>query len=282
MMNRRRFLSLTSSGLSATMIGPGMWITEYPEKKKQKIDFRPYRQGQTLVPVHQIVIDGGFYIHTFYDVCPWSPGGRYLVLTRLPYQEKKPRWGDAAEVCVIDLKKNTLRTVYETKAWAFQLGTNAQWNHHSDRYLYTNDIIGGEAVCVRIDLDSGEIRAYKGPKYDISPDGRMAAGPNLHYVNATQYGYSLPDSVGNAPNFLSKDQMDSEGLWITDLENNRKKMVASLNDFYRHAVPADRELYKDGTYYLFHTKYNSKSNRIMQVFRCLFDDGDRHASLFTL
>lgn len=281
-MKRRNFLSVTSAGFGAIMITPGVWISEFSIQNEKKIDFKPYRKRKTLVPITRVTPDDGYFVHTFYDECPWSPNGRYLALTKLPYQKMKPKWGDIAEICIINIEKQTIRTVYQTKAWSFQLGANVQWSDVSDRFIYTNDIIDGQAVCVRIDLESGEVLAYKGPKYDIAPNGNWIAGPDLNYVNITQYGYAISDPPNGIPNQLKKKQMDSEGLWITNLESNKKELLASMNDFYRKAIPEDQQFYKDGTYYLFHTKYNSKSNRIMQVFRCLFNGKGRNASLFTL
>lgn len=281
-MKRRNFLSRTSAGLGAIMITPNLWMSNFFDQHEKEIDFNPYRKGKTLVPVTRITPDDGFYVHTFYDECPWSPNGKYLALTKLPYQQAKPRWGDIAEICIINLEKQTIKTVYRTKAWSFQLGANVQWSDVSDRYLYTNDIIDGVAVCVRIDLESTEVVSFCGPKYDITSDGKWIAGPDLNYVNITQYGYAIPDPISGIPNQFKKDQMDTEGLWITNLEANKKTLLASMNDFYRNAIPEDQKFYKDGIYYLFHTKYNKDNSRIMQVFRCLFNGEGRSASLFTL
>ncbi|KKL61684.1 hypothetical protein LCGC14_2192860, partial [marine sediment metagenome] len=30
------------------------------------------------------------YMHTYYDVCPWSPSGRYLACLRLPFEDREP------------------------------------------------------------------------------------------------------------------------------------------------------------------------------------------------
>jgi hypothetical protein len=280
-MNRRNFCK-TSAGFCAFLITPHTWLTSYSFSKERALDFNSYRKGETLVPITKVTPDDGFYLHTFYDECPWSPSGKFLALTKFPYQQKKPKWGDIAEICIINVEKQTIRTIYQTKAWSFQLGANVQWSNISDRYVYTNDIIDGQAVCVRIDLEKGENIAYSGPKYDIAPNGKYIAGPNLNYINITQYGYAIPDPENGIPNQLQKSQMDSEGLWVTNLESNKKELLASLNDFYRNAVPADQQFYRDGIYYLFHTKFNSQGNRIMQVFRCLFNGQGRNASLFTL
>ena len=279
MINRRDFIK-TSAGFLALAAGPD-WEIVNPASKPRSFDFKTYRPGKTLAPVTQVTPEDGYYIHSFYDTCPWSPDGKLLAVTKLPYQGKKPVRGDVAEVCVVDLEAQTIRSAYKTRCWSFQTGANAQWDAHSSRYLYTNDLIGDQAVAVRIDLETGQTKAFVGPKYDIAPNGKMIAGPNLDFVNITQYGYTLPDPPSGKPNQLRKDQMDLEGLWLTDLESDRKKLLVSLKNFYQHAVPEDQEFYKDGTYYCFHTKFNSQSNRIMQVFRCLFGGNGRHASLFT-
>lgn len=281
-MNRRKFIKMTSAGSLALAAGPAAWSIQLPYWEEHPCPFEPYRKGRTMVPVVKVTPDDGYYIHTFYDECPWSPDGRYLLVTRLPYQKKKPRWGDTAEICLIDLSGQTIRKIYETRAWSFQLGANAQWSDVSSRYVYINDLINNVPVCVRIDITSGKILAYAGPKYDISPNGQWVAGPNLNYVNITQYGYSLPDPPSGIPHQLKKSQMDTEGLWLTDLQTNEKKLLASMNDLYRQCIPEDQNFYKDGVYYAFHTKFNSQSSRIMQVFRCLFNGEGRHASLFTL
>lgn len=282
MMKRRNFISRTSAGILATIISPGIWKIDLHERKEMHINFKPYRKGDTLVPILQVSPDNGYYIHSFYDICPWSPDGKLLLINKLPYQGKKPRRGDESEICIINLQRQTIRTIYKTKSWSFQVGANAQWDSFSNRYVYSNDLIDNQVVCVRIDIVTNEVVAFAGPKYDVSPCGRFVVGPNLDYLNITQYGYSLPDPESGVPNQYRKDQMDSEGLWITDLKNNSKRLLASYNEIYHHAAEDDKQLYKEGVYYGFHTKFNRKGNRIMFVFRCLFEGKGRNASLFTI
>ncbi|MFC4870848.1 hypothetical protein [Negadavirga shengliensis] len=259
---------------------PGIWQIRAREGTGRPYDFKPYRLGQTLAPVTKVTPDDGFYLHSFYDVCPWSPSQRYLTVTRLPYQGLKPRWGDKAGVCVIDLYEQTIETVYETKAWSFQVGANVQWGNMGDRYLYANDIIDEIPVCVRIDLETKEITAYAGPKYDLSPDERYVISPNLLNMNIHQYGYSVPDPLGKKPMPFTPDDMEYEGLWRTDLQRNRKELLVPMNYFVR--ASSEQDFYRKGVGYLFHSKYNLQNTRIMQVFRCQINGAGRHASLFTM
>ena len=76
-INRRQFITLTSAGLATAMLPGGVWAVETGGLfKKKSYDFRSYRKGQTMVPVTCVTPDDGFYMHTFYDVCPWSPDSR--------------------------------------------------------------------------------------------------------------------------------------------------------------------------------------------------------------
>ncbi|MEQ9607047.1 MAG: hypothetical protein RLN99_05210, partial [Kiloniellaceae bacterium] len=93
---------------------------------------RPYRRDTTACPVWVVepkdpAAAAYEYIHTFFDICPFSPSQRYLAVTRMPYADRQPVYGDEADVCVIDLESGILRRLYTTKGWALQLGAQAQW-----------------------------------------------------------------------------------------------------------------------------------------------------------
>jgi hypothetical protein len=280
-MNRRKFLQYTSAGFGVTFISPGFsLISRKGEKLKGKkpvqVEFIPYRKDQTLCPVQVISHTDGPYMHTFYDVQPFSPCNRYLVLTRLPYQFKAPLFGDTADVCVLDLHLRTLRTIYSTKAWGTQVGANVQWGNDS-RFVYTNDWIGNQYVCVRIDLETEEIHAFSGPMYHISPDANYVAGFSLDYINLTQMGYGAPENPESMPE-LYKGAPDRFGLIQTNLKTNECKVVMGLSRF----KPYYGNKLAEGTFYLFHTKYNAHSNRIMQVVRCMVAGSKAwNPSLFT-
>ena len=280
-MNRREFLLGTSAGLGTVLISPGVRSVQVLPDSWVSYDFKSFRDGEFPVPITRITPDDGFYLHTFYDVCPWSPSGRYLAVTRFPYQGKKPQWGDSAEVCIIDVKEHRIKRVYQTKAWSFQLGANVQWAvGSSDQYVYTNDIIGGIPVCVRIDIGTGEATAYAGSKYDIAPDGKSVISANLLNMNIHQYGYAVPDGpTGKPVPFTLEDRM-REGLWHTDLLTNKKKLLVGMDRFFE--ASEDKEQYSGAIGYLFHSKYNRQNTRILQVFRAQIDNKGRNASLFSM
>lgn len=265
----------------AVAVSPGVWCAQRRSARtKRRYKFEPYAPGKTLVPVTQITPGDGLYIHTYYDVCPWSPSQRYLVATRLPYHDKDAVLGDTADVCVIDLREQTIETVYTTKVWGFQTGTKAQWGD-SDRYVYTNDLVNGAAACARIDLQSDEVKLFAGPMYHVAPDASAAIAFPLELLNITQLGYGLPSKDPKNHPRLPPGAAKDQGLWRTDLKTNRKSLLVSIADLAsRIPEPPPRQ---NGTFYLWHCRYNQQGTRILQILRCLFPDGygERNPMVFT-
>lgn len=239
------------------------------DPKPKAVNFRTYREGKTLGQISIVSPEDGEYIHSYYNINPWSPSGRYLAVSRLPFQTREPRYGEKAHVCVIDLYDRTIRAVYSTKAWGFQLGANLHWGS-TDKYLYTNDVIGAEAVCVRVDLESLTSTYFAGCMTEIAPDESHVLGYPLDLLNKSQRGYGTPDVPGHTPRLPPPGvPVKDNGVWLTDLRSNKKQLLASVADFYA-AVP-NRELFKDYSFTLFFSKYNRQGTRCMQFLRGVCD-----------
>jgi hypothetical protein len=173
----------TNAGTAGSSVAPAVFGS-----RKVNFDFRTYRDTVSACPVYSITPDDGYYLHTFYDICPWSPSQRYFVCTKFPFQDREPDHRDEAQICVIDMKDRTLTEVYSTAAWGFQLGSNVQWGG-TDRHLYFNDKVDGEGVCVRLDLETGKAEPLAGPMYHIAPDESAIVSFPLDLINQTQAGY---------------------------------------------------------------------------------------------
>ena len=232
--------------------------------------FPIYRESATACPIYRITPDDGYYLHTFYDICPWSPSQRYLACTRFPFQGREPKFGEEAQVCLIDMRDGTLTDVWSTRAWGFQLGSNVQWGA-TDRYLYFNDLVDGEAVCVRLDLETGKGEALAGPMYHVAPDDSAVVSYPLDLINASQSGYGYAESPGRARTLVPGAAQD-EGIWRTDLKTGKKTLLVSIAEAYEVLPDADKDRFKGGTFVFFHSKYNPQTSRILQVFRCMMPD----------
>ena len=237
-----------------------------PTSKKKKVDFTRYREHKTFGSVYQITPDDGYYLHSFFDVLPFSPSGRYVAVTKIPSQDSNPQLGDTSEICIIDLHKKTIESIYTTRAWGMQVGANLNWGM-TDKYIYSNDIIDGQTVCIRINIESRVVRAYSGSMYHLSPDELEIIGFPLELMNATQPGYGVPVEEGNQP-VLTPEDYKREGLWRTSLDTDNNELLVSIYD--TTAAISNKNRITNGTYYFFHSKYNRQNSRIMQVLRYVY------------
>ena len=261
MSTRRQLLRGTCAAFLS-----GRLRAEDKARSPKPFDFRPYRPGKTLCPITCITPDDGLYIHTFFDVCPWSPSQRYLACLRLPTQSRPPEPQDQAGICVIDLKDRTIQTVYTTSAFGLQTGAQLQWGR-TDSFLYFNDKTEraqGQATGVRLDWRTGKAEELNGPVYSVAPDESAAISFNLDLINHTQEGYGCAVDPARRIKLSSRAAQD-QGLWYTDLRTNRTRLLVSLAQVYA-ALP-DRDEHRGLDFYLFHSKFNPQSNRIMQVVR---------------
>ena len=265
-MQRREFLQRTSAGLAAYLIAPGQWLIAGEQSPARHYKFRIYRPGKTACKVTMVTPDDGIYMHTYYDICPWSKSHRYLAVTKLPFQDHDPRYGEAAEVCLIDLQEQTIRSVYRTRAWGYQLGANLNWGP-DDQYLFTNDVIDGNGVCVRIDLHTGETTAFAGPMTHIHPDGSHVVGFPLDLINASQRGYGMPEVPGRQRSLPAGEPSTDQGIWRTDLSTNKPRLIASIADFLEKVSNPDD--FAGRAFYLFFSKYNRNGTRCNEFLRCI-------------
>ena len=242
-----------------------------------KIKFRQYTKHDPEVPVLQITPDDGYYIHTFYDVSPWSPSGRFLTCLRLPFQDREPGPDDPAEICVIDLVDRELRPVYKTTGWGLQTAAHQMWGT-TDRYLYFNDKVNGRPAGIRYDLVQERFDVFEYTFYQVAPDESFAVSPSLVAINYTQPGYGL----ASAPEFdrpNAPGAPDDDGFWRVDLRTGERSLLASFKDFddvlneVGEAVP--------GVYYGFHVKFNEQNTRLMLVVRTVGEGRGWRPMLFS-
>jgi len=236
----------------------------------QKVAFRRYTEWDPAVPVWCITPGLDRCIHRFFDTSPVSPSGRYVGLTRLPFEDRLPGPGDTAQIVVVDLSEGTEQVVAESRGWDTQLGAQVQWGA-DDTCLVYNDMDPSDWRPYGVILDpfTKDSRRFEHGVYMVSPDGRNAAAPCLLRTARTQAGYgvlvpdtALPRNAG-AP--------ADDGVWVTDLASGRSRLVVSLREIVETALDPDE--YTGGTFYGFHVKWNPQGTRLMLVLRCLFPAG---------
>lgn len=226
-----------------------------------RFEMRPYRAGQTALPVSAITPAGGHFMTTFFDVSPFSPSGRYVAVTQVPFINRIPIPGDRARICVVDLQEQTCTAIYETTGWGAQLGANVQWGRDDDT-LFCNDLVDGRGTGIRIVRSTGKVTVLGGPVYGLTPDKRFSFAPNIQMVNAIIPGYGVADPLFGKVR-QSEKSSPSEGIWRTDLDSGESALFMSLADL----VPqlAEQDKVAGGKYYVFNTKVSPSGTKLFAV-----------------
>jgi hypothetical protein len=227
--------------------------------------FPLYTEYDPRVPVHYVTPDVARPLHRFFDTSPFSPSGRYLAITDLPFEDREPRPGDVARVVVVDLQDGTTRAVADTRGWDSQLGAQVQWGE-TDEAIYFNDLDlrTWEPFGVRLNLTSNKKERLSGTIYMVSNNGRFALSPCLKRTRITQAGYGVVVPPANIPEY----DIHEDGIFITDLASGQTRLLVSIADILERAQPSlDCDRVRDGQFFGFHVKWNARDDRIMFALR---------------
>jgi len=230
--------------------------------------FPRYSEFSPQVPVWCTTPGEGRVIHRFFDTSPFSPSGRYLALTRLPYEDHLPMPGDAAEVILVDLNTSEEQVVAETHGWDTQLGAQTQWGA-DDSQLFFNDLDtrSWQPFGVCMDPFTGARRELDGTVYMVSPNGKWAASPCLRRTGATQAGYGVVVPPERVP--VNVGAPEDDGLFVTDTSTGECRLLVSLKQIVEETQPLDPSTHQGGSFYGAHVKWNPQGDRLMLVLRWL-------------
>lgn len=235
--------------------------------------FPRYAEYDPVVPVWCVTPNAGGCIHRFFDTSPISPSGRYLALTRMPREDRLNLPGERASIVIVDLQTGTEREVAETCGWEPQLGANINWGS-DDNALFYNDVDDKtwEPFIVKLDIFTGKKERLEGSIYRISPDGKSIISASAIRMRRTQdgYGVRVPDELVPR-NFGLRDD---DGLYMTDAETGKQKLLVSIRDVFEKAQPSiPLDPYETmGECYGFHCKFNPQGDRLLFTMRWFHTD----------
>ena len=234
--------------------------------------FPRYTDFDPAVPVWCVTPGTGRTFHRFFDTSPFSPSGRYMALTRLPFEDRVPGPADVAEVVLVDLETGEERVVADTRGWDTQLGAQAQWGT-DDTQLFFNDLAAPwRPFCVRLNPRTGGRTELDGTVYMLSPDAQWAASPCLLRTAVTQAGYGVIVPRDHVP--LNHGAPSDDGLYITSTATGKRRLLVSFAEILELATPQLQPTdLAGGAFYGFHVKWNPQGDRLMFVVRWQADDG---------
>lgn len=235
--------------------------------------FPRYAKFGQLVPVWCATPEIGRVIHRFFDTSPFSPSGRYLALTRFPFEDHLPNPGDIAEIILVDLEAGgSPLVVANTRGWDTQLGAQVQWGTDDNQLFFNDvDVKTWQAYGVKMDFSSGTTTKLDGPVYMVSPDGNWAASPCLLRIGVTQKGYGVIVPPERIP--LNHGASTKDGIFITNTSTGECRLIVSLYEIVERMSPLfSGDEFKDGDFYGFHIKWNPLGTRLLFVLRWVSHD----------
>lgn len=235
--------------------------------------FPRYTDHDPLVAVWCLTPELGGCFHRFFDTPPVNPSGEIVALTRMPFEDRIPDPGEAAEIVLVDLSTGQTRVLAETRGWEPQLGANVNWL--DEKTLVFNDVEPGEwqPFAVKVDVETGEKIRLGGTVYQASPDGRWLASSCMKRMRWTQAGYGVvvPDEEVQA----NLGVRDDDGLTLTDTQTGEAKLQLSLKQIVEQAGPDElRDRPDDFQVHGFHVKWNPQGDRLLYTLRW-FEKGQR-------
>lgn len=234
----------------------------------KKIQFREYVHEANRCPIKIVTPDGEHFIHTFFDLNPISPSGRYLACLRLPFVDRIPKHDDFAEVCIIDLEEESMAVAYKTYGYGLCVGAHICWGS-DDEHLYFNDKEEDDCFAVEFNILTGESRRLADTVYQVTKDNKYIFSPNLGIVNHVQKGYGIQLNQDLYDTMPTTDLDEYEGLWRVDTETNEKVLIMSKRQVYE--LLPDKRPFENARIVFFHTKISPDQKRLMQMIRCTID-----------
>ena len=226
--------------------------------------FPRYEKFNPKVPVYCVTPELSGCFHRFFNTSPISPSGRYLAVTRLLHEDRLATPGELAEVVLVDLQTGKSRVLAKTRGFDSQLGAQAQWGA-TDNELYFNDLEMKywNGFGVHMDPLTGKRRDLEGPVFEVSRDGRYAAGICLSRSAITQRGYGVVVPTEALP--WNEGAVSDDGVYLTDTATGKCRLIASYKDIVEtcgeKVAPLDPE--RGGGYHGHQISWNPQGTRLM-------------------
>ena len=170
--------------------------------------------------------DGYEYLFGYYDKCPWSDDGRYLLALKVKNASTEADSTAPAEIVRIDLENNNACEVLaQTRCWNVQQGCMAQWM--DDHTILYNDFRNGKYCAVILDLNSKAERLIDRPVYTVSSDRKTALTLDFARLHRLRPGYGYANTADETKGILCPEETC---IWKIDLQSGEVTSLLSYGD----------------------------------------------------
>lgn len=150
-------------------------------KRNRGPEWKEYVDAKTGHTIQQLTDNKNIESkHNYYDVCPWSSDGKYILFSSAVPEEvvaayKVTLSTENGAVCIMDTQSGEISTIAEGGLYNTHNGTFPIW-HPSRNLVYYRRKRGLVGI---VDIDEGTEITIKGSARQISPDGNtLVSTPN--------------------------------------------------------------------------------------------------------
>lgn len=210
---------------------------------------------------------GKHHFFGYYDKCPWSKDGRYLLAMETDLVDRLPNEKDAASIGIIDLEGDKhFEKLTETRAWNFQQGCMLQWlgPDFNERIIF-NDFRNGKFVSVIFNIKiEREEKEIPFPIYAVHPSGKFALSVNFSRLDWLREGYGYK---GVKTDLKNESVLKDDGIFSIDLENENRgpKLIISLEKLRHNDYSS--QIDKTFKHWVDHLTFNFKGERFLFLHR---------------
>ncbi len=219
-----------------------------------------YSNLETYQSCSQFIISQKGY-HCFwgyYDKSPINGCCNKIAFLRVKVSCKQT---DVADICVYDINSKTITIVGHTHTWNWQQGCMLQWL--DDNTLSFNDYENGRYIVAQFNIVTQKLIKYNRSVYSYNKSFSKYLSLNFYrldvYAKGYGYGYKT-DSM----------DIDNDGIWETDIENNSSSLILSLKSVMLH----EPNNYMECQHYINHVCYCPDERFIIFIHRWQKEGGE--------
>jgi len=221
--------------------------------------------------------DGKHYFFGYYDKCPWSGNGKFILAHGANFLNHLPTGNNFAGIYLIDSQNKEIRELSKTFAWNWQQGAMLQWlGPDFNEKLIFNDLRNGKFISVIYNIKNQQEKIIDFPVYAVHPSGKSALSLNFSRLDRLRGGYGYKGLDCQNQNEAAPDD---DGIYSIDLENGTAKILLSFSDLRNFKNPMPEN--KWGRHWVEHMMFNPSGSRFVFIHRFQLESDRMYSRLFT-
>lgn len=216
--------------------------------------------------------DGYEYLFGYYDKCPWSDDGKFILALKVKNASSEADSTKPADIVRINVKTKKVEKLATTHSWNVQQGCMAQWMSN-DGILY-NDFRNGKYCAVILNLKTKKERLIDMPVYAMSLDKKTALSLDFSRLHRLRPGYGYANISDKTK---SKKCPDETCIWKIDIPSGKITPLLKYTDF---ASFEPKPTMKDAEHKVNHLMISPNGKRFMVLHRW-FQKGTKYTRLVT-